>query len=785
MRALGAGAQATVHLARDTRLEREVALKTIRTGAGREKVRALLDEALMVSRLQHPHIVTLFDAGEEEGTPHLVFEYVAGRSLAAEIAAQGPLPPARAADIARQVLRGVAYAHARGIVHRDLKPANILLDGSGAARVTDFGIARHAGAPEGGEGGFYGTPAYLPPEYIEKREFGERGDVFAAGMVLYEMLTGAPAIRGSQVFEILNRMVREPFEPPSARVPGLDARLDAVVMRALAKDPAARYATATDMEEALAAWLDPAGEAQPGSEASGTLEFLLRRMRHAADFPSLSGTLAEVNRAVASEREPTGVLCAAILKDFALTNKLLRVVNAAHFRQFGGSISTVSRAIAILGQDHVRALALSLVLLDHLQNRAQAGELRDEAAAAYLAGVVARDLAVRAGHGGGEEAFICAMFRRLGKLLTTFYLHDEAQAIARLALARGIDEGRAAREVLGMGYAELGMGVARHWGFPEGIVRSMASLPPGEVSATAFVDDRRRALAEMANSLVDVVRAPDADARRKALGAVATRFRKASGASEKALASCLEESTRELVREAPALGLPLAASPLMAAARSLAGEPAATVSAAPVDTETRIGTCVLGESAATLVDAGAAPPDPADPARRRALLASGVQDITQTLVGEFALNDVLRMVTETFYRAIGFQRVLLCVREPSGRVLRARMGLGEGVDDIVRAGFEIPLAGARDVFFVALSKGADVAIENLDDEHIRAHVPDWYRSRVRARGMVLFPILVNRRPVALIYADADRPGVLAFAPEELDLLKTLRNQAVLALKQHG
>ncbi len=783
VRALGKGAQGTVYLARDTHLDREVALKTLSMGAGGDHTRALMEEARAVSRLQHPNIVTLFDAGEEAGIPYLVFEYVDGRPLSAEIAEAGRIPPARAAELVRHILRGIGFAHERHVVHRDMKPANIMLTRDGVARVMDFGIARHSRSEGGGERALYGTPSYMPPEYIERREFTERGDVFATGMVLYEMLTGAPAVRGANVFEVFHRMANEPFAPPSKAAPDVDERLEAIVMRALAKDPAQRFESAAAMEAAVREWVEPAA-AESGA-GGGTLDFLIRRMRHKSDLPALSNTIGEVNRAVSSGNERSSVLCAAILKDFALTNKLLRMVNTAYFRQFGGSISTVSRAIAILGFDNIRNVVMTLVLFEHLQNKSQASALRDEIAASYLAGVIARDVAHKLGARDAEESFICGMFHRLGRLLATFYLHDEVQAVDRLVQGRAMDEARASKEILGVTYAELGLSIAKHWGFPDGIMDSMAELPAGAVSQSTFEGNRNRAIADLAGSLVDLVRSPDPETRDRGLASLATRFGKATGLGAQGLKTAVEESVEVLTRDSEILGFAPRSSPLMAAARAWTGEapPPAAPAAVPGHTtvvETLVNDTRIGETGPTMIEDR---PEEASLGRRQAVLASGVQDITQALVGEFELNDILRIIMETMFRGIGFKRVMLCIRAAGGTELRARFGFGADVEGIIRDGFAIPLGGARDVYFAAISTGTDIVLQDLADAKIAPHVPAWYRGRVQARGMMLFPIMLNKRPVALIYADSDRAEVLSLAPEELNLLKTLRNQALLAIRQ--
>lgn len=162
----------------------------------------------------------------------------------------------------------------------------------------------------------------------------------------------------------------------------------------------------------------PAPAADPAqSRRQEVVEFLLRRMRHHSDFPVLSQSLSEINQVVANRDEDVGTVANVILKNFSLTNKLLRLVNAAYYSQFGGTISTVSRAVVILGFDAVRNVAATLLLLEHLDGHAQAAQLKDEINAAYLSGLLARSLIAQAGGREGEEAFICAMFHRLGRLL--------------------------------------------------------------------------------------------------------------------------------------------------------------------------------------------------------------------------------------------------------------------------------------------------------------------------------------------------------------------------------
>ncbi len=781
VRELGRGAQGAVHLATDTTLGRPVALKTLHLGGAdaASEVGTLLAEARIVSRLQHPNIVTLYDAGEAKGTPYLVFEYVEGLSLQQRIRAEGRLPVAEALRIARALLEGIGYAHARQVMHRDLKPANIMLTPDGVPRLMDFGIAIHGGSGE--EADFSGTPTYMAPEYIGSHKYEASCDLFSLGVVLYEMLTASPPVRSRNVHQTMHRIVHEPFEPPSRANPDIAPELDAIVMKSLEKDPAQRYESAAAMAAAIDAWLAPQPEMATGPETRGrgTLEFLLRRMRHKSDFPALSGALSAVAR-VAADREHASVLCNSILKDFSITNKLLRVVNAVSFAQFGGTISTVSRAVAILGFDQVRSLALSLILFEHLHDKPQAAELRDEVVSSYFAAILARDLGELVGVRDPEEAFICSMYHRLGKLLTSFYLRDEAQEIARQVKTRDLDERRAAREVLGISYEELAEGVGRVWNLPGTILASMRSSE-GRLSAPPVQeDDKLRVISELSNSLAQVVRTSNERNREAKLATLVEKFGAATGASARKLTHAVQVSLTRLMRDAEVLGYNPNTCTVVTNAKSWGVE-----RAAKADADTTISLIVSTKTLRTADPAqfAVSPGEHSSQASRQAVLAAGIQDIATTLAGDYQLNDVLRIILETMYRAIGFTRVLLFVIDPSRDALRCRFGFGSEVDTLIQSGLSLPTSGARDIFYAAAAKGADICIDDLDAPSVRQYVPAWYRDSIGAKGVVLLPVIVNKKTVGLIYADTELAGTLSFRADELSLLKTLRTQAVLAIRQ--
>ncbi len=254
---VGRGGMGIVYKARDRKLNRVVALKMILAGefAGPRQVDRFQAEAEAVARLQHPHIVQIYEVGGKGGLPYLALEFVEGGSLEDRLGG-APLPAGEAAALAETLARAVAHAHERGIVHRDLKPANVLLAADGTAKIADFGLAKFeadgaATAPTQ-TGGVLGTPSYMAPEQAQGTHVGPAADIYALGAILYEMLTGRPPFRARTPLETLQQVAgREPTPPGQSR-PGLPRDLDTICLKCLEKAPARRYASALALADDLA-----------------------------------------------------------------------------------------------------------------------------------------------------------------------------------------------------------------------------------------------------------------------------------------------------------------------------------------------------------------------------------------------------------------------------------------------------------------------------------------------------------------------------------------------------
>jgi len=525
--------------------------------------------------------------------------------------------------------------------------------------------------------------------------------------------------------------------------------------------------------------------AQP--DADVTLAYLMRRMRSKSDFPALSASVSRVQALSESDTDSLQTLCDEILQDVALTQKLLRVVNTAHYRRAGSDpISTISRAVSLIGVAGVRNLALSLMLLDHMQDQAHAQQLKQAFLHTVMAGTLASELASTPRE--AEEVFVGALFRRLGWLLVSFYLPDDAEQIRQQGGEPGVGDvaggQRIVQQVLGVSLEQLADHVGQLWGLPQSLLDCMRS--PGEQPPKHPLNDatsRVHWLATLAQSASDAMLHTEPVELGQALAQLQRRHQQALSLEPDALQDAAGRARQRLTDLTRALNLSVpAASP---AERLLelyyvdAPNQGLSADAAPGELadEVQLGALAQADTAPTM--------------DREAILTHGIQDITNTLVESFKLQTVLHMVLETILRGLGCRRVVFCLRDAKANELVGRMGLGEGAE-VLKAAFHIPLtlqpSQQPDLFAAVALKNVDTLIADASVASVTRLMPGWYRTHVNAPTFLLLPLWMKRagQPdvvLGLIYADQAQAGDLQLDERALSLLRTLRNQAIMAFKQ--
>lgn len=252
------GSTGSVCLSHDPYYRRDVAIKVYHPSAPEDTVRQrvsrqmFLSEAHLVGLLQHPHILPIYDAGEENGRCYVVTEFIYGaRTLATYCREDNLLAPDTVVEIAYQCARALAYAHARGVIHRDIKPSNLMLNVASELRVIDFGIALGPNGVGSGIEGIAGSPSYMSPEQVQSATLSNRSDLYSLGAVMYELLTGVRPFRGSTLAKLMHQIVYATPPPIHTLRDGVPEELEAVVMTALVKDPAQRFASGNEFAAAL------------------------------------------------------------------------------------------------------------------------------------------------------------------------------------------------------------------------------------------------------------------------------------------------------------------------------------------------------------------------------------------------------------------------------------------------------------------------------------------------------------------------------------------------------
>ena len=504
---------------------------------------------------------------------------------------------------------------------------------------------------------------------------------------------------------------------------------------------------------------------------------MLRRLSGAAGFPTLSTTISDVNRVVTSDSHSAQQITQVILRDVSLTTKLLQLVNSAVYGQFRGRIRTVSRAVLILGCEAVRNAAMTLMMLEFSKGRPQERSLQDELIGAFYSGVLSKALCARLGMPNAEEAVICTMCQNLGKLVVTFFLYEESRQV-RTLVEDGMPEEQAAEQVLGISYRKLGVGIARHWNFPERLVEGMQSLTPRDMSPPGTDIDNLRLAANLANDLYIVALRTSQEDKPAALQTLCKRYGGAVKLDPKDLTAAIEQALNEVAERSTTLNLSTAGSPALNTVRvwndggadSADAEQAAT--AGPGDP-------VLQDAAAL----DALENDGATASNSQQIIAAGIRDVTEALAADSTLNDVLHMALETMHRGFGFCRTMIFIRDTRLNTMRARFGFGAEIERLIPlCGF--PLAFAPDVFHIALEKGVDLVIEDPRADNISQRIPDWLRRVIDPKSFLLLPITLKSTAIGLLYADSQR-GAIKLDAEQLGALRTLRSQVVLAFKTCG
>jgi eukaryotic-like serine/threonine-protein kinase len=467
------------------------------------------------SRLSHPQIAAVVDAGVQDGWPYLAYDARDAAPLSERLSSNG-LPGLDAAAWTVQLLQGLAFAHEAGVAHHDLQPYLVLVGDSGDVCLTGMAVAAVLGnardRPRADD--------TINAEALRSQRTAAERDVLAAGVLLQHLLVGQPALGEPDIGRVIDRLPapgRETVRLPWTSANPIAEPLRAIANRATERQPRLRYRSARTLLSALEGWL----QTESGA-GGGLLALLSDRLRHAGVLPSLPGAAARAARLAMMERERTNELAEVALEDPALSFEMLRLVNTAQVRgaqvSGNGPVLTVRRAIAMIGVDGLRRAAIAL--------RDWPGPLNDAGAAELLRLI---DRCKRAGRTAlilrppgydGEVVYLVTLLQNLGRLVVHYHFADEAQQVRRLMEPLpptregepeepGMSEESAAFAVLGTDIEAFGAAVARHWGLDESVLAMIRRQPTTTaVRHPAGDDEMLRIVASCANEAIDALSLP-------------------------------------------------------------------------------------------------------------------------------------------------------------------------------------------------------------------------------------------------------------------------------------
>jgi HD-like signal output (HDOD) protein len=484
---------------------------------------------------------------------------------------------------------------------------------------------------------------------------------------------------------------------------------------------------------------------------------------------TLGSTVSRVVQLTSSDDEAVNNLTNFVLSDIALTQKILHLANTAYYRTaFGTPVNTVSRAILLLGFDTIKACALAMLLVDRLSDCKHAQSVRAELAQALCASVIGREVARQSLYQGAEEAAIVALFKNLGRVLLASHDFALYSQIMGLINSGAHTQGQAAMEVLGCSLDMLAGHVLQKWQMPDTIIRA---LIPVTGSVVRPPKNRQEWIQQVASFSAEAARvAPPLDSPKNAdmQQALLTRFGTALNLDHDKLDQLFATVGPEIGMLMQALGL----SPEPAGL--IEGEVAADMQDLPEE--------LLFDR----FDTQSQRPGPCHPSGKpmnaRELLLTGVQDVTQMMSsGRYKANELILLVLETLYSSIGFRFAAVCLKDVKSNQYRARIAIGEN-QQARQAGFVFPAAPVRDLFHLALENDADLMISDATTSKIQDLIPAWHRALLPdARSFIVLPLVVQKKPIGLFYADRSQLAPEGMSSEETSLVKTLKGQVLAVL----
>ena len=497
-------------------------------------------------------------------------------------------------------------------------------------------------------------------------------------------------------------------------------------------------------------------------EMRNVRDALVQKLSSDVGLFALGAAVSHVVQVTASDDEASHNLAYYVLSDVALTQKILRLSNSVSYRRVVNTpVTTISRAIFMLGFDTVKTSALAMLLVDSLSNHKHAQSIRAELADALRASLVGRELARRSHYQDAEEASIAALFKNLGRLLVASHEPACLRQIEGLIAAGEHSPAQASAHVLGCSFEALAEAVLTEWNIPATIIHALSAVPAGKQRVAANRQEWIRQVASFSVEASKLLARADIEVEADGHKLLA-HFGAALNLDTKKMRELFVSVTEEMRVLTESLKL------------DVAGIKA-------IDTNSGMPDVLLmATMGAEAKDEGCHPSG--KPINARDLLLAGVQDVIQMRAsGRSKVNELILLVLETLYRSMGFRFATVCLKDTKLGQFRARVALGESHASR-QAHFVFQMAPERDLFHLSMENNTDLMIADASSEKIRDLLPAWHRALLPdARSFIVLPLVVQKVQIGLFYADRILPALEGLPPDEVALIKALKNQILAAL----
>jgi hypothetical protein len=466
-----------------------------------------------------------------------------------------------------------------------------------------------------------------------------------------------------------------------------------------------------------------------------------------------------------------------ILKDYALTSKLLRLANSVTYGFAAGKVSTVSRAVVVLGYVYVRLIAISLSLFEHFNSKHYMADLKEEMVCSLWAGMLAREIAIKQEDSDSEEAFICAMLIRMGKMVMIRYFPDNYRKILNQMHDTGCIEAKAVKSVCATSYEALCIAVAKQWNFPDKICENLLPLKTAEWINKGKTLPKFQVLNSFIRDLNKLVGNDAPKTGRPLFQDLLEGYAQSGKISVQQLRRLITASVTIAEQHAQALDFDAENSPFLSNLRATLQVKALPQKRAAKESPVEVPSENFQLTDPTEIKAeadGQAFVQPKD------IVLDGMQEISQAMIAGHNVNEIAAISLEILYRSLGFHRALMFVREGASQMMALRSAHGRlSRQLLLKVHFKIDQG--RDFFNSAVQSGKDLIVSDAYDPGIRHLVPTWYRSHIDAPAFIFLPVTVQHFTFAALYADRTKEG-RPITDAEYRYLNMLRNQLALAFR---